>query len=104
MNSSRSGQSKFGKSKIGKSILEKIKAKSKIGDKTKLDMSKAMNRCNMLEKSKYLDKIDINSLNYIAGPYLIDNNHWLAFIVYMIRSRVILLDPYLNRHHLKTSL
>ena len=56
------------------------------------------------QKSKYLDKIDINSLNYIAGPYLIDNNHWLAFIVYMIRSRVILLDPYLNRHHLKTSL
>ena len=48
MNISKMGQSKFGKSKIGKSILDKIKAKSKVGDKTKLDMSKAMNRSNML--------------------------------------------------------
>ena len=42
------GQSKFGKSKIGKSILDKIKGKSKLGDKSKLDLSKAMNRSNML--------------------------------------------------------
>ena len=43
-------------SKMGKSLLDKIKAKSKIGDKTRMNMSKAMDRSNMLEKSKYLDK------------------------------------------------
>ena len=50
---------------------------------------------HLLDKqtSKYLDKIDINGLNFIAGPYLINNNHWLAFIVDMIRYRFILLDP-----------
>lgn len=53
---SKNGKSKLGASKMGKSILEKIKAKSRMGDITKLNMSKAMDRSNMLEKSRYLDK------------------------------------------------
>ena len=47
------------------------------------------------QKSKYLDKRDINDFFYIAGPYLINNNHWVAFIVDMIRYKIILLDPML---------
>ena len=42
------------------------------------------------QKSKFLDKRDINDLFYIAGPYLINNNHWVAFIVDMIRYKIIL--------------
>lgn len=49
------GKSKMA-SKMGKSLLSKIKAKSKFGDITRMNMSKAMDRSNMMEKSKYLDK------------------------------------------------
>lgn len=43
---SKMGKSKFA-SKLGKSLLDKIKAKSRMGDKTKMNMSKAMDRSNM---------------------------------------------------------
>ena len=33
---------------MGKSLLDKIKAKSRMGDKTRMNMSKAMDRSNML--------------------------------------------------------
>ena len=42
------------------------------------------------QKSKFLDKRDINDLFYIAGTYLTNNNHWVAFIVDMIRYKIIL--------------
>ena len=46
------GKSKLASSKIGKSLLDKMKAKSKIGDKTRMNMSKAMDRSNMLDRSR----------------------------------------------------
>ena len=45
---SKMGRSKMGASKMGKSLLDKIKAKSRMGDKTRMNMSKAMDRSNML--------------------------------------------------------
>ena len=50
--------SKMGKSKVaskmGNSYLEKIKAKSKIGDRTRMNMSKAMDRSKVMEISNML--------------------------------------------------
>jgi Ulp1 family protease len=44
-------------------------------------------------KCSTLDKIDLDKQNIIAGPYNINNNHWLAFIIDIIRLEFILLDP-----------
>ena len=46
------------------------------------------------QKSAFLDMVDINELNVIAGPYNINNNHWLAFIIDIIKAQFILLDPF----------
>jgi len=37
----------------GKDLLDKIKSKSKIGDISKLDLSKLMDRSGMMGKSKF---------------------------------------------------
>jgi hypothetical protein len=44
-------------------------------------------------KCSTLDKIDVDKQNIIAGPYNINNNHWLAFIIDIIRLEFFLLDP-----------
>ena len=45
------------------------------------------------EKCAFLDMIDIWELNMIAGPYNVNNNHWIAAIIDCIRAKFIRLDP-----------
>ena len=45
------------------------------------------------EKCSYLDKININYLNFITGQHHINNNHWIAMIIDIIKGEFILLDP-----------
>ena len=50
-------------SKMGKSMLDKIKKKSTIGDKTRMNLSKAMDRSGMMERSRNLDRSKNNLLD-----------------------------------------
>ena len=50
-------KSKMGNSKLGgKELMDKIKAKSKFGDTSQMDLSKIIDRSHMMDKSKYLDR------------------------------------------------
>ena len=45
------------------------------------------------EKSRALDYVNISEMNFIAGAYNVDNNHWLALIIDVNKDEFILLDP-----------
>ena len=71
----RAGQSNLAKSKMatskmGKSMLDKLKKKSSMGDKTRMNMSKAMDRSGMLEKSRNLDRSKNNLMENSAKKTL----------------------------------
>ena len=44
-------------------------------------------------RSPHLDRLKIHQFNFIAGPHLINNNHWLALIINMNERKFFLLDP-----------
>ena len=44
-------------------------------------------------KCHQLNDSNLDDLNFIAGPYNIDNYHWLAVIIDIIKEEFILLDP-----------
>ena len=49
------------------------------------------------QRQPYLDRLNIHNYNFIAGPYFINNNHWLALIIDMTENHLLLLDPLLKR-------
>lgn len=45
-------------------------------------------------RSPYLDRYkQLHAYNFIVGPHIINNNHWLAVIIDLTKFRFILLDP-----------
>ena len=56
-------------------------------------------RCNVIKdvlekgKSKTLDKLDLESFNFLAGPHIINGNHWTAFVVDMPNKVFNFFDP-----------
>ena len=44
-------------------------------------------------KCHQLNYANLDDLNFIAGPYNINNNHWLAVIIDINKEEFILLDP-----------
>ena len=45
------------------------------------------------ERSPYLDNFQIHNYNFIVGPHLVNNNHWLALIISLKHRQFLLLDP-----------
>jgi hypothetical protein len=65
---SKMGQSKFEKSKLGgKELMDKMKSKSKIGDMSKLDLSRVMDRSNMQDRSRFAEKSKIDKSKFEAS-------------------------------------
>ncbi len=40
-----------------------------------------------------IDKINVNEYDYVVGPYLINGNHWTAFIIDIPKLLFLSLDP-----------
>jgi hypothetical protein len=51
------------------------------------------------QRSPYLDRFKIHDFKFIAGPHLVNNNHWLALIINIENRKFMLLDP-LNKQSL----
>ena len=51
------------------------------------------------QRSPYLDRFKIHDFKFIAGPHLVNNNHWLALIISIENRKFMLLDP-LNKQSL----
>lgn len=65
---SKMGQSKFEKSRLGgKELMDKMKSKSKMGDVTKLDLSRVMDRSNMQDRSRVAEKSKIDKSKFEAS-------------------------------------
>ena len=52
-----------------------------------------VNQLISCKRCSYLDRVNIHELDIIAGPLLINNNHWLAMIIDIRYNKFFLLDP-----------